>query len=161
MLHSSSSNSKVITSLWEEPGERVGKCVVKVKEGNITRRIAQVGAKISVATMDNQNVGNTIQESEEMPEPGLGQWFMVANLITTTASMAFCTQFAVDSIDALSQKAIISKLFICLILLPILNNGLTPIQHARKDNIHHTINFTIGKCLQTALFVTLVMVVIV
>jgi len=90
---------------------------------------------------------------------GFGRIPYYTYLIVTTLT-GFCTQFAVDSIDALSKKANLSKPFILLILLPLLNNDLTPIEHAIKDNMKQTMNFTIGKCLQTALFVTPVMMII-
>lgn len=89
------------------------------------------------------------EQEEKKEEPQLPQWVMVAFLVTIITLMTFCTQFAVDSINALSQRANISKPFIGLILLPILNNDLTPITHAIKDNMHQTMNFIIGKCLQT------------
>ena len=85
---------------------------------------------------------------------------MVVYLAIVVILTAFCTQFAVDSIDALSQKANVSRPFIGLILLPILNNDLTPINHAIKNDMRLTMNFTIGKCLQTSLFVTPLMVII-
>ena len=99
-------------------------------------------------------------EDEVKPEPQLSHVVMAAYLIAMVTLTAFCTQFAVDSIDKLSQQANISKPFIGLILLPILNNDTTPIHHALRDEMHKTIYFTVGKCLQTALFVTPLMVLV-
>lgn len=145
--------------VWGVPGEKVSKRTVKVEEGDFSVQLAVMGGNLSA--IGGPQVAQTPQEpEEEQPQPSLAQWVMVAFLIIIWTLMGFCTQFAVDSIDALSKKANISKPFIGLILLPILNNDLTPIDHARKDKMHQTMNFTIGKCLQTALFVTPVMVLI-
>lgn len=99
-------------------------------------------------------------EIEDNNQSSLSRLVMVVYLTIVATLTAFCTQFAVDSIDALSQKANVSKPFIGLILLPILNNDLTPISHAIEDKMDQTIIFTIGKCLQTSLFVTPLMVII-
>ena len=99
-------------------------------------------------------------EDESRKKPQLAQTVMLVYLVIMVTLTAFCTQFAVDSIDKLSQKANISKPFIGLILLPILNNDATPIHHALRVEMHRTIYFTVGKCLQTALFLTPLMVLI-
>ena len=111
----------------------------------------------SSATMGGSAAQRNLAQ-EPKPEPQLSQLVMLIYMIITVTLMAFCTQFAVDSIDALSEKAHLSKPFIGLILLQILNNDLTPIKHAGKDNMNQTMNFTLGKCLQTSLFVTPIMV---
>lgn len=99
-------------------------------------------------------------KKEDKPFPVLSQSVMVMYLLVIVVLTAFCTKFALDSIDSLSQEANISKSFIGLILLPILNNDSTPIHHAVMDNMHHTMDFTNGKRLQTALFVSLLMALI-
>lgn len=109
--------------------------------------------------------GHAVQETpmreyveEQMPQ--LSLYVMLLYLVVVETLTALCTQYSVDSIDALSSGANLSKPFIGLILLPILNNDLVPIKHAVKDDMHMTMNFTIGKCLQTSLFVTPLMVII-
>ena len=102
----------------------------------------------------------TFREPEERTIPSLPFYITLFYLFIVATLTGFCTHFAVDSIDALSSKAKLSKTFIGLILLPILNNHLTPVNHAINDNMHTTMNFTIGKCLQTSLFVTPLMVII-
>lgn len=99
-------------------------------------------------------------EDERKDQSSLSRLVIVVYLTIVVTLTAFCTQFAVDSIDALSQKANVSRPFIGLILLPILNNDLTPVNQAIKNDMRLTMNYTIGKCLQTALFVTPLMVII-
>lgn len=118
--------------------------------------IAQIG-KMN-ATSVGGNIAHAVQEKwndpdDEPEQPQLLSWISLGLLVISTTLTAFCTQFAVDSIDSLSQKANLSKTFIGLILLPILNNDASPIKHALDDRMDTTVIFTIGKCLQTALFV--------
>ena len=102
-----------------------------------------------------------LRESEELlPVNQLSFYFILSYLIIVVTLTAFFTQFAVDSIDALSSKANLSKTFIGLILLPLLNNDLIPVKVAIKDSLHVTMDFTVGKCLQTSLFVTPLMAII-
>ncbi|KAI4600686.1 hypothetical protein KJ359_012848 [Pestalotiopsis sp. 9143b] len=58
------------------------------------------------------------------------------------------------NIQALSQGANLSHTFIGLILLPIPNCDFSPIANAIEDQLDNTMSYTIGKCLQTALFIT-------
>ncbi|KAJ5461904.1 uncharacterized protein N7458_003456 [Penicillium daleae] len=99
-------------------------------------------------------------ECDDVEGPQLNLYVTLGMLATSTTLVAFCTQFAVDSIDNLSQRANISMAFIGLVLLPILNNDLAPITHALADEMDRTIDVTVGKCLQTALFVTPLMVLL-
>lgn len=79
-------------------------------------------------------------EIEDDIQSSLSGLVMVVYLTIVVTLTAFCTQFAVDSIDVLSHKANVSKPFIGLILLPILNNDLTPIGHTIKDKMDQTIS---------------------
>ena len=119
----------------------------------------EVGTASAVKGQGTQEPA-VIKAPKDLEEPGprLATSVMLLYLASTVVLTTFCTKFAVDSIDKLSQDADISKTFIGLILLPILNNDTAPIRHAIKDNLPQTMNFTIGKCLQTALFVTPLMV---
>ena len=148
---------------WGKPNQKAKKRNKHIEGADVVRRYAAIGA-LGAATLGGiSNERNVMQEpadEEEKIIPQLSHWFMVVYLVVVVTIMAFCTDFAVQSIDALSSKANLSKPFIGLILLPLLNNDLTPIKHAVKDNMHQTMNFTIGKCLQTSLFVTPLMVLI-
>ena len=150
---------------WNQPNEKTPKRRRAVEAGDDIKDLATLGASLSAA-MGGAIAEETpvrdpeVQEPEEEMIPSLSFYITLFYLVIVATLTAFCTQFAVDSIDALSSKAKLSKTFIGLILLPILNNDLTPIHHAINDNMHTTMNFTIGKCLQTSLFVTPLMVII-
>ncbi len=148
--------------VWGVPGKKAPKRRIKVANRDVSDGLAQFNTNVSYTVGGVMSQAKPMHESDgnEGPEqPQLSVWVMLAFLIIVTVLMGFCTQFAIDSSDALSQKANISKPFIGLILLPI-NNDLTPIEHAVEDNMKQTMNFTIGKCLQTSLFVTPVMVIV-
>ena len=84
-------------------------------------------------------------------------------LVLVTILVAVCAEYLVDSIDAIVQKAGISKTFIGLILLPIVGNAaehVTACVVAYKDKMDLAIGVAIGSSLQIALFVTPFLVVL-
>lgn len=151
---------KTHAEVWGVPNEKVRTRRYKSEVGDATRTLASIGGKLSASIGGALTREIVYREPIEKIEKELSWAGMLTYLVVTATLMAFFTQFAVNSIDALSEKAHLSKSFIGLVLLPILNNDLTTVDHARKDNMHQTMNFTIGKCLQTSLFVTPIMVLI-
>lgn len=152
---------------WGVPTEKVPTYNTSLPTGTATEGIAGLGAKMAAvaggAVPEKQSLERpaiTEVEKEDESRPELSRFVIVIYLAGIVILTTFCTNFAVDSIDNLSQEANISKSFIGLISLPILNNDTTPIHYAVKDNMHRTMNFTIGKCSQTALFVTPLMILI-
>lgn len=148
--------------IWNRPSPRTEKRGYKVVEGAVSKSIAQVGYMSCALAGSNMPIkpDQLAFECDDVEEPQLNLYVALGMLATSTTLVAFCTQFAVDSIDNLSQRANISKAFIGLVLLPILNNDLAPITHALADEMDRTIDVTVGKCLQTALFVTPLMVLL-
>lgn len=143
---------------WKLPNPKTPK---RTPDIDAIKNIAVIGGGIAASVG-----GSVVQETplrvppEDKPVPALSFHVLLLYLIIVETLAALCTQYAVDSIDAFSSKANLSKTFIGLVLLPILNNDLMPVGHALKDEMHMTMNFTIGKCLQTSLFVTPLMVII-
>ncbi len=60
---------------------------------------------------------------EEEEETHMSPWSAAAVLIVTTVLVSVCADFLVDSIDALVERAHISRNFIGLILIPIVGNA--------------------------------------
>ncbi|KAF2089308.1 Calcium/proton exchanger [Saccharata proteae CBS 121410] len=84
-------------------------------------------------------------------------------LVVITVLVAVCAEYLVDSIDAIVQKAHISKTFIGLVLLPIVGNAaehVTAVTVAYKDKMDLAINVAIGSSMQIALFVTPFLVIL-
>jgi len=59
----------------------------------------------------------------EEEEVALGPYVSAATLVVVTAGIAVCSEYLVDSIDAVVETSGISKTFIGLILLPIVGNA--------------------------------------
>lgn len=93
-------------------------------------------------------------EEEEYDRATLAGYVALAIFIGASTLLALCVDYTVNSIDALSTGANLSQTFIGLVLLPIPNCDTGPIKRATYDRLDETMNDTIGKCLQTALFVT-------
>ena len=98
---------------------------------------------------DNQD---ELDESEERPQ--LHGGVAVAVFVVSTILLFFSVEFIVDSIDALTTHANVSRTFVGLVLFPLPNCDFSPINYAIEDKMDVVMSYTIGKCLQTALLVT-------
>jgi Ca2+:H+ antiporter len=84
-------------------------------------------------------------------------------LLVSTALVAACAEFLVNSIDYLVQNSGISQAFIGLIILPIVGNAaehVTAVTMASKNKMDLAINVALGSSIQIALFVTPVIVLL-
>lgn len=77
-----------------------------------------------------------------------------------TTLIGFNTLFATDSLDGLMSTTSLTRSFVGIVLLPLMTNDLTPIEAAYNDKMDICLQITVGKCVQTALFVTPVIVII-
>ena len=96
------------------------------------------------------------EEPEEPEEPTLYLWVAIATLVISTAIVALCAEYMVDSIDALTKTTPVSKTFVGLILLPIVGNAAehaTAVTVAVKDKMDLAIGVAIGSSMQIALLV--------
>jgi Ca2+:H+ antiporter len=96
-------------------------------------------------------------DKEEADEPQLHIWVAVFTLAASTAVVALCAEFMVDSISAItSGNSAISAEFVGLILLPIVGNAAehaTAVTVACKDKMDLAIGVAIGSSMQIALLV--------
>lgn len=93
---------------------------------------AESGAESEAAPIDSQlpaeaaaeNMRAAVtSEDESEPEVHMSPWSAGAVLIVTTVLVAICADYLVESIDALVERAHISRSFIGLILIPIVGNA--------------------------------------
>ncbi|KAI9877521.1 MAG: hypothetical protein M1830_003662 [Pleopsidium flavum] len=148
---------KTHSAMYNEPSPKVDKRRTKVEGGDTTKGIAQMGAGLS-ASMGGHNAQRTpLQEPEdENEQPQLSIWVAMFTLAASTALVAICAEFMVDSIDALTQNGGISKTFVGLILLPIVGNAAehaTAVTVACKDKMDLAIGVAVGSSMQIALLV--------
>ncbi|KAL7957546.1 Ca2+ transporter [Trichoderma compactum] len=127
---------------------------------------AQLGS-IMIDTDNGRHMANIsenkVQEEEEEEEPQLHFWVAIATLAASTAVIALCAEYMVDSIDAITQNGALSEEFVGLILLPIVGNAaehVTAVTVAVKDKMDLAIGVAVGSSMQVALFLIPMLVVI-
>ncbi|PQE16913.1 Calcium proton exchanger protein [Rutstroemia sp. NJR-2017a BBW] len=102
-------------------------------------------------------------DDDEEEEAQMSPWAAAGVLIAVTVCVSVCADYLVDSIDALVEKAHISKTFVGLILLPIVGNAaehVTAVVVAVKDKMDLAMGVAIGSSMQIALLVTPFLVIL-
>jgi Ca2+:H+ antiporter len=102
-------------------------------------------------------------EEEEGEEPQLHFAVAVATLTISTVIIAFCAEFMVDGISAVTAGGTVSAEFVGLILLPIVGNAAehaTAVTVAIKDKMDLAIGVAVGSSMQVALFIIPLLVII-
>ncbi|RDA96146.1 hypothetical protein CP533_1794 [Ophiocordyceps camponoti-saundersi (nom. inval.)] len=95
-------------------------------------------------------------DDDEEEEAQLHFGVALATLSISTAIIALCAEFMVDSIDAVTRNGALSEEFLGLILLPIVGNAAehaTAVTVAMKDKMDLAIGVAVGSSMQIALFV--------
>ena len=130
---------KTHTDMYNEPSQKADKRRVKVVKGDALRGMAQAGANASAATGGDISQDNPMQINDGPDLPQLSIVVAVFTLAASTALVAVCAEFMVDSINALTTgPSGISKTFVGLILLPIVGNAAehaTAVTVACKDKM--------------------------
>jgi Ca2+:H+ antiporter len=99
-------------------------------------------------------------------EPLTGKWSMkksIIVLVLATIFVAFESELLVSSIEPMTEQLHLSKLFVGLIILPIIGNAAehsTAIVTALKNKMDIAVEIAIGSSLQIILFVTPVLVLL-
>ncbi|CAG8102274.1 unnamed protein product [Penicillium nalgiovense] len=150
--------------MYNRPSQKVERRSAKVEEGDASRGIAQIG-KMTATPLVGQNSDHMQMEDldDEPEEPQLSITVAVLTLIISTAFVAACAEFMVESIDALTETGNIRETFVGLILLPIVGNAAehaTAVTVACKDKMDLTIGVAVGSSMQIALLVLPLIVVL-
>ncbi|KAI1259966.1 Sodium/calcium exchanger protein-domain-containing protein [Xylariaceae sp. FL1019] len=110
------------------------------------------------ATAPSPGQGGAESEDDDLSRPAA-----IVLLLITTALVAVCAEFLVDSIEAVVESSSIKEIFIGLIILPIVGNAaehVTAITVAMKNKMDLAIGVAIGSSIQIALFITPIVVII-
>ncbi|CAG8901704.1 unnamed protein product [Penicillium egyptiacum] len=150
--------------MYNRPSQKVERRSAKVEEGDASRGIAQIG-KMTATPLVGQNPDHMQMEDldDEPEEPQLSITVAILTLIISTAFVAACAEFMVESIDALTETGNIRETFVGLILLPIVGNAAehaTAVTVACKDKMDLTIGVAVGSSMQIALLVLPLIVVL-
>lgn len=147
---------KTHTLIYNAPSPKVDKRRTKVESGDATKNFATMGAGIAATTMGGPISQETpMREPEqEREQPQLSKWVAVFTLVASTACVALCAEFMVDSINAITESGTVSRTFVGLILLPIVGNAAehaTAVTVACKDKMDLAIGVAVGSSMQIAL----------
>ncbi|AEO55223.1 hypothetical protein MYCTH_2298844 [Thermothelomyces thermophilus ATCC 42464] len=107
--------------------------------------------------------GEEEEDDEAEEEPQLHFAVAVALLTISTVVIAFCAEFMVDGISAVTAGGTVSAEFVGLILLPLVGNAAehaTAVTVAIKDKMDLAIGVAVGSSMQVALFVIPLLVII-
>ncbi|KAJ5375239.1 Sodium/calcium exchanger membrane region [Penicillium concentricum] len=149
--------------MYNRPSEKVERRHAKVGEGDASRGIAQIG-KMTAVPLVGQNADHMqMDDHDDTEEPQLSIVSAILTLIISTAFVATCAEFMVESIDALTATGNIGETFVGLILLPIVGNAAehaTAVTVACKDKMDLAIGVAVGSSMQIALLVLPLIVVL-
>ncbi|RYC61477.1 hypothetical protein CHU98_g4740 [Xylaria longipes] len=115
------------------------------------------------ASVPPSALGNDAGEAVEAHEDDLSQPAAIIMLLITTALVATCAEFLVDSIEDVVASSSLKEIFIGLIILPIVGNAaehVTAVTVAMKNKMDLAIGVAIGSSIQIALFVTPLVVIL-
>ncbi|KZF21991.1 hypothetical protein L228DRAFT_247601 [Xylona heveae TC161] len=103
-------------------------------------------------------VTDTALSAEDRPvKHTMSRTAAILLLLVSTALVALCAEFLVDSIQDFVEDSSISEAFIGLIILPIVGNAaehVTAVTVASKNKMDLAIGVSVGSSIQIALFVT-------
>lgn len=157
---------KTHRSMFDEPSrtsEVIHRSGAK-NPGEALKSLATAGAVTSAVSggmINQQKLIFDPPEGTEGPDgPQLTLSTAVAVLIIFTAVLAFNAQYATDSLQGLMASHGVSPTFMGVVVLPILSNDPTSIDSAMRDNMDASIALTLERCMQTALMVVPLIVLI-
>lgn len=152
---------KTQKELWVATDKKRGKRWKDfVGEGDTLKSIATIGAMYS-ATIIGVDRGSCFEElEEELIPPYMSSTSLVLIMVIDTVILGFCTTFAVDSIDGLTQQTVLSQSFVGLILLPILSCNFHAIKLAYGNEMSLSFAITINGSIQLLLGVLPLAVII-
>lgn len=143
--------------MYSTPSPKVEKRRQKPEEGSSVKNLAFMGGNLSATAGGSVGQEKPVREPEEESEtPQLSKWVALFTLAASTALVAICAEFMVDSINAITASGTPSRTFVGLILLPIVGNAAehaTAVTVACKDKMDLAIGVAVGSSMQIALLV--------
>ena len=122
---------------------------------------AMMPSQIPLAAIANGQLAREQRADEHGDD--LSRTAAIVLLVFTTALVAVCAEFMVDSIQGLVASSNVGEIFIGLIVLPIVGNAaehVTAITVAMKNKMDLAIGVAVGSSIQIALFITPIVVIL-
>ena len=118
----------------------------------VSKRFAAMGASLAASGALLKD-DSAIQDREEEPKPVLTVYVALFTLVFSTVLVGFNTEFATNSIQGLLSNLGISQTFLGLVILPLISLEPSSIRSAKMDKMGLTVALTLERCMQTALMV--------
>ena len=128
---------------------------LRVHTGDAEKGIVQAGA--GTAAFAGDIIGGVVERDmlfrrvQRVHPPKMSLISIATTLVIDTVLLGFCTTFAVDSIDGLTQKTALTQSFTGLVLLPLLGCNLHAIKLATKDEMPQSFAISVGSSIQLLL----------
>lgn len=100
------------------------------------------------------------RDSSPQNNSQLGVATAIAVITLSTTLVGFNTYFATNSLEGLLNQTGLTISFVGIVLLPLFTNDLEPIMAGYYGDLDLCLQATVGKCIQTTLFVIPVIVII-
>ncbi|KIW14783.1 calcium/proton exchanger [Exophiala spinifera] len=99
-------------------------------------------------------------EAEEEETPVLSFLAAFVTLIVSTVLVAFNADFAIGSVQKMVRQAGVSQTFVGFVIFPLLSNDPESIFLAARNKLYLSISLTLDKCMQVALLIVPLLVMI-
>jgi Ca2+:H+ antiporter len=114
----------------------------------------------AILETERYSVEKDEEEERVVCKKQLGVGGAVAVITISTTLVGFNTYLATNSLKGLLNETKLTRSFVGIALLPLFTSDLEPIMAAVHDDMDLCLQATVGKCIQTTLFVIPVVVII-
>ena len=142
---------KTHLTMFTAPHQRAELRRVKAHHGDAEKGIAHIGAGLAASAGGATGENVLTRRAQEIPLPKMSQLALAATLVIVTVFLGFNTTFAVDSIDGLTQRTVLTQNFVGLVLLPLLSCNPHSIILAAKDEMPTSFAISISSSIQLLL----------
>ncbi|KAL9598859.1 MAG: hypothetical protein Q9219_004198 [cf. Caloplaca sp. 3 TL-2023] len=149
--------------VFRNPTEPLLRNVSELRSSPNIRRLQSASNARQSPMFQEKSDAQSNAEPAKSEEPPMSKTASVLLLLGSTALVALCAEFMVDSINELVVNTPLSEAFVGLIILPIVGNAaehVTAVTVAAKNKMDLAIGVAIGSSIQIAVFITPLVVVV-
>ncbi len=139
------------STMFTAPHQRAQLRRVKAHHGDAEKGVAQIGAELAASAGGATGQNVLMRRAQEIPLPKMSQPALASTLLMVTVFLGFNTTFAVDSIDGLTQRTVLTQSFVGLVLLPLLGCNPHAVILAAKDEMPTSFAISISCSIQLLL----------